>query len=273
MNESEVIVETKFHPKRAIHSLPHGLSTSPGIDYITFHTQLGLQNMNQNQGLLEKTELKKKAPVYQERNGNPSCADPSGALHHEQFLCRDRAGDEGRFGSGGRHLAPREKTPSVHPVDIQARSANHRQTRPDETRVAFGLRTHQRALVTNVCLLIFVSAYPTDSKPVIIELSNVSSTSENVQTPMTEKNEPRDVKNAALANMAMIGETLQEDTDDAAMASSVNGEEVLARFVKEDPEEDMEVAEAVVFRPLFRYRQRQRKYGNSGRRRYYSYYG
>nr|CAD7430795.1 unnamed protein product [Timema monikensis] len=136
----------------------------------------------------------------------------------------------------------------------------------------------------NLCLLIFVSAYPTDSKPVISEFSNVASSSENVQTtPMTEKNEPRDVKNAALANMAMIGETLQEYTDDAAMASSVNGEEVLAssvngeevlaRFVKEDPEEDMEVAEAVVFRPLFRYRQRQRKYGNSGRRRYYSYYG
>nr|CAD7195576.1 unnamed protein product [Timema douglasi] len=262
MNESEVIVETKFHPKRAIHSLPHGLSTTPGIDNITFHTQLGPQNMSTHLETVAKlllghlrlqSDLERKlssggGPLVveqavlpptmtctSERNGNPSCADPSGALHHEQFLCRDRAGDEGRFGSGGRHLAPR---------------------------------------VDNVCLLIFVSAYPTDSKPVIIELSNVASTSENVQiTPMTEKNEPRDVKNAALTNMAMIGETLQEDTDDAAMASSVNGEEVLARFVKEDPEEDMEVAEAVVFRPLFRYRQRQRKYGNSSRRRYYSYYG
>ncbi|CAG2053495.1 unnamed protein product [Timema podura] len=130
-----------------------------------------------------------------------------------------------------------------------------------------------RPPIRNVCLLIFVSAYPTYSKPVISEFSNVTSSSEDVQTtPMTEKNEPRDVKNAALANMALIGDNLQEDTDDAAMASSVNGGEVLARFVKEDPEEDMEVAEAVVFRPLFRYRQRQRKYGNV-RRRYYSYYG
>nr|CAD7428125.1 unnamed protein product [Timema monikensis] len=47
MNEPEVMVETKFHPKRAIYPLPQGLSTTPGIDNITFHTRLGPHNMDQ----------------------------------------------------------------------------------------------------------------------------------------------------------------------------------------------------------------------------------
>nr|CAD7257702.1 unnamed protein product [Timema shepardi] len=51
MNESEVIVETKFHSKRTFHTLPHGLSTTPGID-ITFHTCLGPQNMDHKSNLV-----------------------------------------------------------------------------------------------------------------------------------------------------------------------------------------------------------------------------